>query len=55
MIYVVAHKMYKSPQLDDVYKTIYVGRKVREEAKNKGFIVDSVGDSICEKNPYDGV
>ena len=52
MIYVVAHKMYKSPQLDDVYRTIYVGNKVREEAKNKGFIVDSGGDSICEKNPY---
>lgn len=43
MIYVVAHKMYKSPQLEDVYKTIYVGSKVREEAKSKGFIVDSGG------------
>lgn len=52
MIYVVAHKMYKSPRLDDEYKTIYVGNKVREEAKSKGFIVDSEGDSICEKNPY---
>lgn len=52
MIYVVAHKMYESPKLDDAYKTIYVGNKVREEAKEKGFLVDSVGDSICEKNPY---
>ena len=52
MIYVVAHKMYKSPCLDDAYKTIYVGNKVREEAKLKGLIVDSEGNSICEKNPY---
>lgn len=52
MIYVVAHKMYNSPRLDDAYKTIYVGNKVREEAKTKGFIVDSEGNSICEKNPY---
>ena len=52
MIYVVAHKMYKSPCLDDAYKTIYVGNKVREDAKLKGLIVDSEGNSICEKNPY---
>ena len=52
MIYVVSHKMYKPPQLDDSYKTIYVGNKVREEARQKGYLIDSDGDEISEKNPY---
>lgn len=51
MIYVVAHKMYTSPKLDDSYKTIYVGDKIREEARNKGYIIDSDDDSISQKNP----
>lgn len=52
MIYVVAHKFYDSPKLDDSYQTIYVGDKVRNKAKESGYIVDSEGISISERNPY---
>lgn len=52
MIYVVAHKFYDPPKLDDSYQTIYVGDKVQKKAKESGYIVDSEGISISERNPY---
>ena len=52
MIYVVAHKMFTPPDLDESYRTIFVGDRVRAEAKKDGFLVDSDGDSISDKNPY---
>ncbi len=52
MIYVVAHKMFTPPDLDESYRTIFVGDRVRAKAKKDGFLVDSNGDSISDKNPY---
>lgn len=54
MIYVVAHKQYLAPHLDDGYKTIYVGDKIREFAEKRKFLTDSNKeynqDNISEKN-----
>lgn len=52
MIYVVAHKEFPLPKLDNSYVTIYVGGQIRDRAIETDALYDKKGgDFIADKNP----
>lgn len=52
MIYIVGHKQFELPVLDDNYLVIYVGDKIKEFAKENGLLTDDCcnEDNIASKN-----
>ena len=53
MIYVVSHKEFVMPDVDDFYSAIYVGEKMGKYAEENGFLSDRRGrDHIAIKNPF---
>lgn len=50
MIYVITHKKYCFPELDDEYKVLLVGAENKMELKQ--YIRDDSGNNISEKNPF---
>lgn len=53
MIYVVSHKEFVMPDVDDFYSVIYVGEKMGKYAEENRFLSDRQGgDHIAAKNPF---
>lgn len=52
MIYIVAHKEFPLPKLDDSYVTIFVGGQIRNKAIEQNVLYDKKnGSFIADKNP----
>lgn len=53
MIYIVAHKKFEIPDVDDSYNVIYVGEKMGEYAVENGYLSDrNEEDNIADKNAF---